>query len=68
MGDPQSLVTTSAALSAFRVPVVSVSPSFYSDIGEYLSFPERRTLFNLMHYIDGLENKYAARFSTIWIA
>ena len=34
MGDPQSLVTASAALSAFRVPVVSVSPSFYSDIGE----------------------------------
>ena len=39
MGDPQSLVTASAALSAFRVPVVSVSPSFYSDIGQYSVSP-----------------------------
>lgn len=33
MGDPKSLLTASAALNAFHVPVVAVSPGFYSSVG-----------------------------------
>ena len=39
MGDPQSLLTASAALSAFHVPVVAVSPSFYSSLGGLPTHP-----------------------------
>ena len=39
MGEPQSLVTAGAALNAFSVPVIAVSPSFYSDIGGLPSHP-----------------------------
>ena len=34
MGEAESLVTAGAALNAFSVPVVAVSPSFHSDIGD----------------------------------
>ena len=33
MGDPKSLLTASAALNAFHVPVVAVSPGFYHGVG-----------------------------------
>ena len=33
MGEPDSLVTASAALNAFHVPVVAVNPGFYSGAG-----------------------------------
>ena len=32
MGGPETLLSTSTALSAFQVPVVNVRPDFYSDL------------------------------------
>ena len=33
MAGPESLLSSSSALSAFQVPVVNVRPDFYSDLG-----------------------------------
>ena len=33
MVDPSVLLTASAALNAFHVPVIAVSPNFYTSVG-----------------------------------
>ena len=33
MGGPETLLSSSTALSAFQVPVINVKPDFYSDLG-----------------------------------